>query len=183
MLICYRYDPLLLIRQPDAPNSITFGIAFMQWTMPTDADNDDGRRLAVLIPIMDVAKPYCHGHILVRACEQWCFPKGNALNDLNFISPDLPQNHMEEIDEETQQDFYYVWDDGADQHNDRAQRLYATFQGEIEKHSAQALELKEKLFKLRHEEEFRAAKERAKERGWEMPDDDYMRPAGAYGSR
>lgn len=60
---------------------------------------------------------------------------------------------------EAAEDLYYVWDDGATQHMERAQRLYKYFKPRIDFYREAALKF--------HLEQFEGDRQLAKEKGWD----------------
>jgi len=102
------------------------GVAVSQWSA-------DGKlRLYILLPRKDSKGKYCEVHVALEEVEEW-----KALSDdESYSTQPLPDDTMPVIDENTQEDLYYVWDDGAENHFERASRLYKMFESTIEEFEA-----------------------------------------------
>jgi hypothetical protein len=122
MLVYYR-------NTTHSPQSIFIGIAINQWR------TDYGElRTYVLIPIIGQGKPYCGVTIITEPAEQWYFAasKDIPMDSSGFGFPVLETEQHINTSKQTDEDLYFVWDDGVDEHKDRAERLYKTFRDLIE---------------------------------------------------
>lgn len=92
------------------------GIPTEPWTMATE--QGDKLRFYVIVPVKDA--DYCDVNAVAEETEEWKFPN----RDKSFTNRALLKDEYVVVCKSLQQDLYYVWDDGADEHMDRAKRIY-----------------------------------------------------------
>lgn len=116
----------LKVRYKENSEKELSGIAVSQWSA-------DGKlRLYILLPRKDSKGKYCEVHVALEEVEEW-----KALSDdESYSTQPLPDDTMPVIDDNTQEDLYYVWDDGAENYFERASRLYKMFESTIEEFEA-----------------------------------------------
>lgn len=160
MLICYRFVG-------DA--SISIGLALNQWMIKGEP------RIYVLSP--QAAKKYCEVEIIYPPEFEWCLIKSEGTKVI-FDSRELNKDDELTFDKETEQDLYYVWDDGASTHPERASRLYDYFKSVIDQNRATALSIKESFFEKGYQDRLKEAKNK----GWDAGLISRKAPTQAYDS-
>ena len=110
MLIGYRFT---------SDKSFSFGLAVKQWFI------DNEPRIFVLLP--QDKQQYCEVEVIYPTEYEWC-SINNQDTSINFKSKVLHKNDLPDLDEETDDNLYCVWDDGASKHPERAAKLYEYFQ-------------------------------------------------------
>ena len=111
MIIESRYKDLR-----NSPGVNVVSIPISQWEI------DGMLRIYTLIPTNLKDSQVCEVHILIEEYEEW-----KVLDDNSFSNGFLDLSSISNLSGETEQDLYFVWDDGIEEHLDRAKRLYQTF--------------------------------------------------------
>ena len=145
MLICYRSI---------GNTSVSVGIALSQWKIKGES------RIYVLLP-QDSLK-YCEVEIVYSPQFEWCLLESDTA-EIVFDSGELKKDKVLPLNKEIDQDIYFVWDDGALNHPDKAAKLYDYFKDLIEQYRSTALIIKNALF----EKEYQAKIKEAKDNGWD----------------
>lgn len=161
---------LILVSWKDH-NTGYIGIPIAQWAMNTD----EGvfKRIYVIAPRLDGPDPFCEVDVAIEEAHNWLIL---ASDGKELSINEIPLG--ESIDKVTSEDLYYVWDDGALSHLERAKRLYKIFENQIALHSKQALDIRNEAA----DTVYQTLLKEAKERGWQR--DSVSRPEiiDAYGS-
>ncbi len=160
MLICYRFA---------GENSLTIGIALYQWLIKGDP------RIYVLLPEDD--KKYCEVEVLFPPEYEWCLLDSKS-EKIFFDSREVKKEEALILEDEIEEDLYFVWDDGASRHTERAAKLYDYFKPMIEEHRETALNIKNTYF----DEEYQKQLAEAKNKGWDTDLITRKQPMQTYGS-
>jgi len=114
--MCYRFVN---------ETSISIGIAVNQWLIEGEP------RIYVLLP--QDAKKYCEVDIVYSPKFEWCLFDSDSAR-IVFDSRELKKDETLPFDKAVEQNLYYVWDDGASKHPERAAKLYDYFKPVIEQY-------------------------------------------------
>ncbi len=153
MLIQYRF----VGNRDEKDDSVNLGIPIGEEYLQ---GKRGGWRVWVLLPVITEREAYCEVHILCEGLEQW--REVGLHNTGSFTDKSLGLSDRE-FDKTTEEDLYAVWDDGAANHMEAAQRLHQAFHVEIEGHKQLAIEVKRTHLHTWYERK----REEARERGWE----------------
>jgi hypothetical protein len=135
------------------------GIAVTQWHIKTEESQSELRTF-VLIPAIRGDRLYADVDVLTIEADEIevVMPKTEAWQKLGeYGYGDDPEGYP--IDKTTHENLYYVWDDGASEHAERAEALYAYYEPLINHYYNCANEYLLKMFEAQRAE--------AKAKGWD----------------
>ena len=117
---------LAKVRNKDNKDIVQTGIPVQQWTMETNGG--DKLRLYLILPVESKDGRYCEVRVVIEEAEEWLV----ISKDDDYTNRPLLEKELSAPEEQTEEDLYYVWDDGAAEHLKRARRLYAYYKNDIE---------------------------------------------------
>lgn len=147
---------LIFYEDSRAPYTYLVGVAVIQW--PTD----DGLRTYVVYPVKDGSDSYVEVEIAFGSEDlKTIKPPLKAWQSLKDAFGDDSEGYS--CDNETVQDLYDVWDDGAKRHPEAARRLYEKYKPLIDTYAEDAIQFMNK----RAAEEYDQKLKEAKANGWD----------------
>jgi hypothetical protein len=99
-------------------SSIILGIALR------DLKVGDGAGIYVLVPLELEPKAYCEVEIVSQPEFEWCLID-DVPETITFDCQELGKDKEAKLNEATEKTCYWVWDDGASKHHERAAKLYS----------------------------------------------------------
>jgi len=131
---------LIRFRSKSYPSREILGLPVEQWTVRTDEGNKV--RIFVLVP---TASKLCDVEVLCEERDEWILEG----TDSEFCSRSLKDTELDHpaiASKQIEEDLYYVWDDGASQHLESAERLYDAYCDAIDRNIAQAKSIQQEAF-------------------------------------
>ncbi len=132
-----RYHP------KDYPDREIIGLPVEQSTV-----RDKGSKRIRIFVLIPRESKNCDVDVLCEEDDEWRIEGVDTVFSTRPLTDDeldYSLSNQEQIEE----DLYYVWDDGASQHPERAARLYTVFSATIEANAAKAKVIQETAYKKR----------------------------------
>lgn len=143
MLIKVKYD--------QKSEGFLLGIPVKQWVF--EYEDNEYLGMFILVPVTHNNGSYCEVEALSEEGSEWCV----IGHDDEYSRRKLRKSELPDIDQETYNDIYDIWDESAKRHMERAKRLYEKFADEIRIYSQKSREVKEKLNDDIHREKLEVA--------------------------
>lgn len=159
---------LIILRKGDSEGGYRGSllcIPVCQWWCSMDGDAPKLRFFA-LVPRYGKDLPYCEVDCCVEEIDSWQIIGGdkefntNPFYESDLLISSMNADPLDETKEQINDDLYFVWDDGASYHMERAQRLYETYKDIIKKHEKDAVRLWEEEASRVYAADLKIAKER-----------------------
>jgi hypothetical protein len=111
----------------------------------------------VIMPVMSNGEPYCEVELINPDTYEWAYVENPEMPE-QLGTPSLPEDLGYDIDAQTFEDLYAVWDRGANYEMFAAKRLYEMFEELIDDNEYTAEILKQKLAEQKYKMELELAK-------------------------